>query len=40
VSIVDERSRGAAMGTAAYLVKPISREDLVEALATVGIPVP
>jgi CheY-like chemotaxis protein len=40
VSIVDERSRGAALGAAAYLVKPVSREDLVEALAAVGIPVP
>jgi CheY-like chemotaxis protein len=40
VSIVDERSRGAALGAAAYLVKPVSREDLVEALAAVGISVP
>jgi signal transduction histidine kinase len=40
VSIVDERSRGAALGAAAYLVKPVSREDLVEALAAVGISLP
>jgi signal transduction histidine kinase/ActR/RegA family two-component response regulator len=40
VSIVDERSRGAAMGAAAYLVKPVSRDDLLAALAAVGIPVP
>jgi signal transduction histidine kinase len=40
VSIVDERSRGAAMGAAAYMVKPVSRDDLLAALAAVGIPVP
>jgi signal transduction histidine kinase/ActR/RegA family two-component response regulator len=40
VSIVDERSRGTAMGAAAYLVKPVSRDDLLVALAAVGIPVP
>jgi signal transduction histidine kinase/ActR/RegA family two-component response regulator len=40
VSIVDERSRGAAMGAAAYLVKPVSRDDLLAALAAVGFPVP
>jgi signal transduction histidine kinase/CheY-like chemotaxis protein len=40
VSIVDERSRGAAMGAAAYMVKPVSRDDLLAALAGVGIPVP
>ena len=39
VSIVDERSRGAALGAAAYLVKPVSRDDLLEALAAVGLPV-
>ena len=27
-SIVDERARGVALGAAAYLVKPISRDDL------------
>ena len=35
VSIVDERARGAALGAAAYLVKPIRRDDLLAALATV-----
>ena len=40
VSIVDERSRGVAMGAAAYLVKPVSRDDLLTALAAVGFPVP
>ncbi len=39
VSIVDERARGAAMGAAAYLVKPIGREELLTALAAVGAPV-
>ena len=40
VSIVDERSRGATMGAAAYMVKPVSRDDLLAALAAVGILVP
>jgi len=40
VSIVDERARGVAMGAAAYLVKPIGREDLLTALSAVGAPVP
>jgi signal transduction histidine kinase/ActR/RegA family two-component response regulator len=39
VSIVDERARGVAMGAAAYLVKPIGREDLLSALTAVGAPV-
>ncbi|GAB3764868.1 signal transduction histidine kinase [Nocardioides ginsengisegetis] len=39
VSIVDERSRGVAMGAAAYLVKPVRRDDLLSALASVGAPV-
>ncbi len=39
VSIVDERARGAAMGAAAYLVKPVGREDLLTALMAVGAPV-
>ena len=39
VSIVDERARGAAMGAAGYLVKPIGREQLLSALAAVGAPV-
>ena len=39
VSIVDERARGVALGAAAYLVKPVSRDDLLAALAAVGAPV-
>jgi signal transduction histidine kinase/ActR/RegA family two-component response regulator len=35
VSIVDERARGAALGAAAYLVKPVRRDDLLAALTTV-----
>ena len=35
-SIVDERSRGLALGAAGYLVKPISRDDLRLALTTVA----
>ncbi|MEU0093241.1 GAF domain-containing protein [Kribbella sp. NPDC006257] len=37
VSIVDERARGAALGAAAYLVKPVSRDALLDALAAVGL---
>jgi signal transduction histidine kinase/CheY-like chemotaxis protein len=37
VSIVEERSRGAALGAAAYLVKPVSRESLFGALTTIGV---
>ena len=37
VSIVDERPRGAALGAAAYLVKPVSRDDLLSALSAVGV---
>jgi CheY-like chemotaxis protein len=40
VSIVDERARGVALGAAAYLVKPVSRDDLLTALAAAGAPVP
>jgi CheY-like chemotaxis protein len=39
VSIVDERSRGASLGAAGYLVKPVSRDDLLAALSAVGLPV-
>ena len=35
VSIVDERARGAALGAAEYLVKPVRRDDLLAALAAV-----
>jgi signal transduction histidine kinase/CheY-like chemotaxis protein len=37
VSIVEERARGTALGAAAYLVKPVSRDALLDALATVGL---
>jgi signal transduction histidine kinase/CheY-like chemotaxis protein len=37
VSIVDEQARGAALGAAAYLVKPISRESVFEALSDIGV---
>jgi CheY-like chemotaxis protein len=37
VSIVDERSRGVALGAAAYLVKPVSRDELLDALAAAGV---
>ena len=37
VSIVDERPRGAALGAAAYLVKPVSHDDLLSALSAVGV---
>ena len=33
VSIVDERPRGMALGAAAYLIKPVGREELLAALA-------
>ena len=39
VSIVDERSRGAALGAAGYLVKPVSRDELLGALNAIGLPV-
>ncbi|CAA9382725.1 MAG: hypothetical protein AVDCRST_MAG75-1066 [uncultured Propionibacteriaceae bacterium] len=36
VSILDERSRGIALGASDYLVKPVSRDELVNALRRVG----
>jgi CheY-like chemotaxis protein len=39
VSIVDERSRGAALGAAGYLVKPVSRDALLGALTAIGLSV-
>jgi signal transduction histidine kinase/ActR/RegA family two-component response regulator len=39
VSIVDERARGAALGAAGYLVKPVSRDDLLGALTEIGLSV-
>jgi DNA-binding response OmpR family regulator len=40
VSIVEERARGAALGAAAYLVKPVGREELLAALARLGVATP
>ena len=37
VSIVDEHPRGAVLGAAAYLVKPVSRDALLGALESVGV---
>jgi CheY-like chemotaxis protein len=37
VSILDEKSRGLALGAASYLTKPVSREDLIEALRDVKV---
>lgn len=37
VSIVDEHARGVALGAAAYLVKPVSRDALLGALKSVGV---
>jgi CheY-like chemotaxis protein len=37
VSVVDERHRGRALGAADYLVKPVSREGLLTALARFGL---
>ena len=36
-SVVDERARGLALGASAYLRKPLSRDDLLAALAGVGV---
>jgi signal transduction histidine kinase/CheY-like chemotaxis protein len=38
VSIKEERGKGFALGAADYLVKPVSREELVNALQRVGLP--
>jgi signal transduction histidine kinase/CheY-like chemotaxis protein len=35
-SVVDERSRGLALGADVYLLKPVSRDELVDALRSVG----
>jgi CheY-like chemotaxis protein len=37
ISIVDERSRGLAMGATEYLAKPVSRDVLLASLARVGV---
>jgi CheY-like chemotaxis protein len=36
VSIIDDRPRGLALGAAEYLVKPVSKDDLLIALGSVG----
>ncbi|GAA1058423.1 hypothetical protein GCM10009571_34960 [Agromyces luteolus] len=36
VSILDERARGLALGASEYLIKPVSRDDLVDALRRAG----
>ena len=36
-SVVDDRARGLALGAVAYLQKPVSRDDLLAALADVGV---
>ncbi len=36
VSVVDDRAHGLALGAAAYLVKPISRQELQDVLATIA----
>jgi CheY-like chemotaxis protein len=36
-SIVDEKPRGLALGAASYLTKPVSRDDLIEALRDVKV---
>ena len=40
VSMLDERPRGLASGAAEYLVKPVARDALLAALASVGVPGP
>jgi CheY-like chemotaxis protein len=37
VSMVDERGRGFALGAAEYLVKPVSRDDVLSALTRVTV---
>jgi signal transduction histidine kinase/ActR/RegA family two-component response regulator len=39
VSVVDEHARGLAQGAAAYLLKPVSRDDLLAALSRAGLDV-
>jgi CheY-like chemotaxis protein len=36
-SIIDERQRGLGLGAAAYLLKPIRRDDLLDALRVQGL---
>ena len=37
VSIVDERAKGLSLGATDYLVKPVSRDHLLAALARAGV---
>ena len=37
-SVVDDRARGLGLGAADYLIKPVSRDDLLRALERVGLP--
>jgi ActR/RegA family two-component response regulator len=37
VSIIDERAKGIALGAAEYLVKPIGRDDLLQALERIRV---
>jgi CheY-like chemotaxis protein len=37
VTVVDEPRRGLAMGASGYLVKPVTREDLLDVLRRVGV---
>ena len=37
VSVLDERVKGLSLGAAEYLVKPTSRDDVMAALARVGV---
>lgn len=40
VSMLDEQARGLASGASAYLVKPVARDAVLAALASVGVPGP
>ena len=40
VTIIDERSRGMALGASGYLIKPVSRGDLIRALREAGVLAP
>jgi DNA-binding response OmpR family regulator len=37
VSVVDDRLQGLARGAAEYLIKPVSRDDLLAALSRAGV---
>jgi len=38
-SVDDDRARGMALGAEAYLLKPVGRDELVDALRRAGVPV-